>query len=163
MCDYGCPIASSEILVETQEMREMSDSGKASIAKMILQSVEDFATIVKGEIDIAKKSLTNSVKKIGSGVGFIITAFLLMNVSLLFLLIALAYGFIQWGMPSWASFLLVAAIMIALAIIFVLLSFRSFRKVRGIGDASRIGSETGKYLTENIKKPTKDSGWNSLN
>jgi hypothetical protein len=78
-------------------------------------------------------------------------------------LIALAYGFIQWGMPSWASFLLVAAIMIALAILFVLLAFRSFRKVRGIGDASRIGNETKKYLAENIKKPSKDSGWNTLN
>jgi hypothetical protein len=53
--------------------------------------------------------------------------------------------------------------MIALAIIFVLLAFRSFRKVRGIGDAARIGSETTKYLAENIKKPEKDSGWNSLN
>ncbi len=133
-----------------------------SVARMILQAVEDFATIVKGEIDIAKKSLTNSVKKIGSGIGLIITAFLLLNVSLLFLLIALAYGFIQWGMPSWASFLLVAAIMIVLAIIFVLLAFRSFRKVRGVGDASRIGSETTKYLTDNIKKPKKDSGWNSV-
>jgi len=140
----------------------MSDSEKTSVAKMILQAVEDFATIVKGEIDIAKKSLTNSVKKIGSGIGLIITAFLLLNVSLLFLLIALAHGFIQWGMPSWASFLLVAAIMIGLAIIFALLAFRSFRKVRGVGDASRIGSETTKYLAENIKKPKKDSGWNSV-
>jgi hypothetical protein len=85
-----------------------------------------------------------------------------MNVSLLFLLIALAYGFIRWGLPSWASFLLVAAIMIALAILFILLAFRSFRKVRGIGDASRIGSETTRYLAENIKKPEKDSGWSSL-
>ena len=144
-------------------MRQMSEPEKTSVAKMILQAVEDFATIVKGEIDIAKKSLTNSVKKIGSGIGLIITAFLLMNVSLLFLLIALAYGFIQWGFPSWASFLLVSAIMIALAIIFVLLAFRSFRKVRGIGDAARIGSETTRYLAENIKKPEKDSGWNSLN
>ena len=140
----------------------MSDSDKTSVAKMILQSVEDFATIVKGEIDIAKKGLVISVKKIASGIGFIITAFLLMNVSLLFLLIALAYGFIQYGLPSWASFLLVAAIMTALAIIFVLLAFRSFRKVRGIGDASRIGSETTRYLAENIKKPEKNSGWNSL-
>jgi hypothetical protein len=129
---------------------------------MILQSVEDFAAIVKGEIDIAKKSLTNSVKKIGSGIGLIITAFLLMNVSLLFLLIALAYGFIQWGLPSWASFLLVAAIMIALAIIFVLLAFRSFRKVRGIGDATRIGSETTKYLAENIKKTNDSKKWINL-
>ena len=141
----------------------MTDSEKTSVPKMILQAVEDFATIVKGEIDIAKKSLTNSVKKIGSGIGLIISAFLLMNVSLLFLLIALAYGFIQIGLPGWASFLLVSGIIIFMAIIFVLFAFRSFRKIRGIGDASRIGSETTKYLTENIKKPSKDSGWNSLN
>ena len=140
----------------------MSDSDKTSVAKMILQSVEDFATIVKGEIDIAKKSLTNSVKKIGSGIGLIITAFLLINVSLLFLLIALAYGFIQLGIPSWGSFLLVSAIMIALAVIFIVLAVRSFSKVRGIGDAARIGSETKSYLRKNIKKPEKSSGWNSL-
>ena len=143
-------------------MRQMSEPEKTSVAKMILQAVEDFATIVKGEIDIAKKSLTNSVKKIASGIGLVITAFLLINVYLLFLLIALAYGFIQWGLPSWASFLLVSAIMIALAIIFVLLAFRSFRKVRGIGDAARIGSETTKYLTENVKKTDFSNKWINL-
>ena len=141
----------------------MSNPDKPSVAKMILQSVEDFAIIVKGEIDIAKESLIDSVKKISSGIGLITTAFLLMNVSLLFLMISLAYGFIQWGMPSWTSFLLIAAIMIALATFFVLLAFRSFRNVRGIGDASRIGNETTKYLAENIMRPSKDSGWNSLN
>ena len=140
----------------------MTDSDKTSIAKMILQSVEDFATIVKGEVDIAKKSLTNSVKKIGSGIGFIITAFLLMNVSLLFLLIALAYGFIQLGLASWASFLLVAAIMIGMSIIFVLLAFRSFRKIRGIGDASRVGSDTVDYLSKNIQKRAHADRWQSL-
>jgi hypothetical protein len=77
------------------------------------------------------------------------------------LLIALAYGFIQIGLAGWISFLLVAAIMIAFAVIFIVLAVRSFSKVRGIGDASRIGSETTKYLAENIKKPIKESGWNS--
>ena len=141
----------------------MTDSEKTSVPKMILQAVEDFATIVKGEIEIAKNSLTNSVKKLGLGIGFIITAFLLINISLLFLLIALAYGFIQIGLPGWVSFLLVSGIMIFMAIIFILFAFRSFRKIRGIGDAARIGSETSKYLAENIKKTEKSSGWNSLN
>ena len=141
----------------------MTDSEKNSVPKMILQAVEDFATIVKGELEIAKNSLTNSVKKLGLGIGFIITAFLLVNVSLLFLLIALAYGFIQIGLPGWASFLLVSGIMIFMAIIFALLAFRSFRKIRGIGDAARIGSETSKYLAENVKNTEKSSGWNSLN
>lgn len=141
----------------------MSDQSNTSIPRMVLQAIEDFVTIVKGEIEIAKKSLSTSVKKLGLGIGFIITAFLLFNVSLLFLLIALAYAFIQIGLPGWASFLLVAGIMIFMAVVFVLLAFRSFRKIRGIGDASRIASETSKYLAENIKKPAKDSGWNSLN
>ena len=140
----------------------MSDSEKSSIPRMILQAVEDFTTIVKGEIDIAKKSLTTSVKKLGLGIGFVISAFILLNVSLLFILIALAYGFIQIGLAGWVSFLLVAAIMVAIAIIFVLLAVRSFSKVRGVGDASRIGSETRKYLSENIVKPEKSSGWNAL-
>jgi len=129
---------------------------------MILQAVEDFATIVKGEIEIAKKNLTFSIKKLGLGIGMVITAFLLLNVSLLFLLIAITYGFIQIGLAGWISFLLVAAIMIALAVIFVVLAIRSFSKARGIGDASRIGSETKRYLSENIVKPEKSSGWNSL-
>ena len=49
--------------------------------------------------------------------------------------------------------------MITLAILFVLFAFRSFRQVKGLGDASRIGRETTKYLSENIKKPSKDSSW----
>jgi hypothetical protein len=52
--------------------------------------------------------------------------------------------------------------MIALAIIFILLAFRSFRKVRGIGDATRIGSETTKYLAENIKKTNDSTKWINL-
>ena len=103
-----------------------------------------------------------SVKKLGLGIGFVITAFLLLNVSLLFLLIALAYVFIQIGLAGWISFLLVAAIMIAVAVIFIVIAVRSFSMVRGIGDASRISSETKKYLSENFVKPEKSSGWNSL-
>jgi hypothetical protein len=140
----------------------MSDSEKTSILRLVLQSVEDIATILKGEIEIAKKSLTASIKKLGFGIGYAITAFLLLNVSLLFLLIALAYGFIQIGLAGWVSFLLVAAIMIALAFIFIFLAVRSFSKVQGIGDASRISSETKSYLSENVVKPEKSSGWNSL-
>ena len=140
----------------------MSDSKKISIPRMVLQAVEDFATIVKGEIKIAKKSLSTSVKKLGLGIGFVIIAFLLLNTSLLFLLIALAYGFIQIGLAGWVSFLLVAAVMITLAVVFIVLGVQSFSKVKGISDASRIGSETKKYLSENIVKPEKSSGWNSL-
>ena len=75
-----------------------------------------------------------------------------MNIALLFLLISLAFGFSYLGLTTWLSFLLVALIIVGLSIIFVILGFRSFRKMRGIQDASRIGQETAKYLKENIGK-----------
>ena len=113
----------------------MSDSDNLqSVPLTTLQAIEDFATIVKGEVEIVKKIVTTSVKKLGLGIGFVITAFSLLNVSLLFLLITLAYECIQIGLVVWISFLLVAAIMIALAVIFILIAVRSFGKVRGIGD-----------------------------
>ena len=145
-----------------KEKSTMTNSKNTSLLRIILHSIADVTTIVNSEIKIAKMNLTTSAKKLGLGIGFILTAFLLLNVSLLFLLIALAFGFIQFGLAGWVSFLFVAAIMIALAVIFIFLAVRSFSKIRGIGDASRIGSETKRYLSENTVKPEKSSGWNSL-
>ena len=123
-----------------------------SIFVRFFETVEDIFTIIKGELELAKNNLAYSAKKLGIGLGFLITSFLLINVALLFLLISLAFGFVDLGLNTWLSFLLVALIMFGLAAIFVLLGFRSFRKMKGISDASRIGQETKKYLSENIKK-----------
>ncbi len=128
----------------------MKKDSSNSIFRLIFSSVEDLFSIIKNEIEIAKTSLTNSLKRLGFGIGYIILGFILIVVSVLFLLIALAYGFIQIGIPGWLSFLMVAGIMILLALILFFLSFRSFRKIKGIGDASRIGKETSKYLKDNI-------------
>jgi hypothetical protein len=138
------------------------EHNKKSLLRLILYIFQDLQFITQSILLSTKINLLSSIKSLAYAVGYIVTTFILLNVSLLFLLIALAYGFIQIGLAGWISFLLVAAIMIALAVIFIVLAIRSFSKVRGIGDASRIGSETKRYLSENIVKPEKPSGWNSL-
>jgi ABC-type multidrug transport system fused ATPase/permease subunit len=138
------------------------EHNKKSLLRLILYIFQDLQFITQSILLSTKINLLSSIKSLAYAVGYIVTTFILLNVSLLFLLIALAYGFIQIGLAGWISFLLVAAIMIALAVIFIVLAIRSFSKVRGIGDASRIGSETKRYLSENIVKPEKSSGWNSL-
>lgn len=130
----------------------MSDFEKKSIFQYFFQTIEDVLIIVKNEITIAKKNLTYSFKKFGLGLGFIISAFIFINVALLFLLIALAFGFVQLGLNQWLAFLFVALIIFGISVILILLGFRSFRKIKGIGDASRIGKETARYLSENINK-----------
>jgi hypothetical protein len=138
------------------------EHNKKSLLRLILYIFQDLQFITQSILLSTKINLLSSIKSLAYAVGYIVTTFILLNVSLLFLLIALAYGFIQIGLAGWISFLLVAAIMIALAVIFIVLAIRSFSKVRGIGDASRIGSETKRYLSENFVKPEKPSGWNSL-
>ena len=64
----------------------------------IFETIEDVFTIIKGEIELAKNNLAYSAKKLGIGLGFLITSFLLINVSLLFLLISLAFGFVDLGL-----------------------------------------------------------------
>ena len=130
----------------------MSDFDKKSIFQYFIQTIEDVLIIVKNEITIAKNNLTYSFKKFGLGLGFIISAFIFINVALLFLLIALAFGFVQIGLTQWLAFLMVALIIFGISVIFILLGFRSFRKIKGIGDASRIGKDTARYLSENLRK-----------
>ena len=77
----------------------MSNNGK-SIFMRIFETVEDVFTIIKGEIELAKNNLTYSAKKLGIGLGFVITSFLLINLALLFLLISLAFGFVDLGLQT---------------------------------------------------------------
>ena len=130
----------------------MNNDQKTSIFMKIIQVIEDLVTIIKGEIELAKNNLTYSAKKLSIGIAFLVSAFFLLNLTLLFFLIALAFGFITLGIVTWLSFLLVGLIILVLAVIFVLLGFVSFKKMKGIGNASRVGLETKKYLKENIRK-----------
>ena len=83
-------------------------------------------------------------------------AFLLINVALLFLLIAAAFGLAALGLPTWAAFLLVAVFMVVLALILAVIGTKSFKKMKGTKEASRLARETREYLRENIKRPEQE-------
>ena len=120
--------------------------------KRFFEIIEDIFLIFKNEFELAKNSVAYSLKKFGLGLAYLISSFFLINIALLFLLISLAFSLSYLGLTNWLSFLLVAFIIVGLSIIFVLLGFRSFRKMKDNQDASRIGQETAKYLKNNIGK-----------
>jgi membrane protein implicated in regulation of membrane protease activity len=80
----------------------------------------------------------------------------------LFLLIAAAFGLSALGLPTWAAFLLVAIFMVLLAILLLALGAKSFKKMRGTKEASQLAKETRQYLRDNIKRPSHDASWNTL-
>ena len=131
-------------------------SEEKSIRQLILQSIDDLATIVQKEIQLAKDGLVDSFKKFSLGSAFFFVAFLLINVSLLFLLIAAAFGLSALGLPTWAAFLVVALFMVFLALALLFFGVKSFKKVRGTKEANQLARETRQYLRENIKRPVRE-------
>ena len=127
-----------------------------SIRQLILQSIDDLATIIQKEIQLAKEGLVDSFKKFTAGSALFIVAFLLINVALLFLLIAAAFGLAALGLPTWAAFLLVAVFMVMLALILAVIGTKSLKKMKGTKEASRLARETREYLRENIKRPEQE-------
>lgn len=130
----------------------MSDFEKKKLIQIFFQTIEDALFIINNEITIAKKNISESFKKFSFGLGFIISAFIFINVAFLFLLIALAFSFVDLGLNNWLAFFLVALIIFGISVIFIFLGFRSFGKIKGISDASRIGRETSRYIFENMTK-----------
>ena len=127
-----------------------------SIRKLILQSIDDLATIIQKEIQLAKEGLVDSFKKFTAGSALFIVAFLLINVSLLFLLVAAAFGLSALGLPTWAAFLVVAVFMVVFALILFGFGTKSFKKMKGTKEASKLARETRDYLRENIKRPQQE-------
>ncbi len=115
-------------------MRKMSDSSNKSIIKAVIELIQDSITIVKNQLELAKQNIAYSAKKFGKGLGFWITAFLLLNLSLLFVLISLAFGLSEFGLSNWLSFLVVALIMFVLALLFIIFGFSSFKKMKSLDE-----------------------------
>ena len=115
-------------------MRRMSDSSNKSIIKAVIELIQDSITIVKNQFELAKQNIAYSAKKFGKGLGFWITAFLLLNLALFFILISLAFGLSEFGLSNWLSFLIVALIMFVLALLFIIFGFSSFKKMKSLDE-----------------------------
>ncbi len=115
-------------------MRKMSDSSNKSIIKAVIELIQDSITIVKNQLELAKQNIAYSAKKFGKGLGFWITAFLLLNLALFFILISLAFGLSEFGLSNWLSFLVVALIMFVLALLFIIFGFSSFKKMKSLDE-----------------------------
>ena len=112
----------------------MSNSTNKSIIKSIIELVQDSITIVKNQFELAKQNIAYSAKKFGKGLGFWITAFLLLNLALFFLLITLAFALTELGISNWVAFLIVALVMLLLAFLFIIFGYRSFKKMKSISE-----------------------------
>jgi hypothetical protein len=89
-----------------------------SIGDLVSEAVSDITRLVKFETDLAKQELLADVRRIGASAGLAATILVTAFLMLVMLCFALAYGLQTVGVWDWASFLIVAGVLVVLAAAF---------------------------------------------
>jgi hypothetical protein len=105
---------------------------RPSIVDLVRTAAEDGATIVRGEIELAKAEAKQSAQRAGKGVGMFGGAAFLGLTAWFLLSFAAAFGLVAAGLPIWAGMLIVAGVYLLIAAILGLLGMREVKRIKGI-------------------------------
>lgn len=125
-----------------------TESGpERSVGKLIADATEDLSTLVRGEIELAKIEVKQTVVQAVAGSVMFIVAGTFAFLALIMLLIALAYGLIAMGLWTWVAFLVVALILLVTG---GALGYVGYRKVSKLGPPTHT-IEAGKAAVTAIR------------
>ena len=102
-----------------------------SVGELISAVSEDFSTLMRQEVELAKAEVRESASRAGAGVGLLSGAGLAAHMVLLFLSIAAWWGIAQWIGQAWSG--VVIAVIWAIVALVLYSSGRSrLRQVEGL-------------------------------
>jgi hypothetical protein len=123
-----------------------ASDAEPSIGLLIAGIQQDLTILVRGEIELAKAELRQSVAQGGLGGGLIGAAAFLVLLAVVLGSIALAYGLVALGLhPGWA-FLIVAGFYLLLAGALGLLARNRLGRVRGPERAQKVAARVMQAL-----------------
>jgi hypothetical protein len=123
------------------------DRDGRSLGTLITSITEDMSSLVRGEIALAKAEMKQSARNAGAGAGLLVAAALLVSTACFLLLFAAVYGLVAAGLPTWASFLIVAVVLILIAAILGFLGKKRFDQVKGPERAQEQREATRRVLS----------------
>jgi uncharacterized membrane protein YqjE len=103
-----------------------------SVGALVSQAMADVSELLRCELDLAKLELKEDVTRASVAGASLVMAGFAGCLVLVLLCFSYAYGLMELGVPGWASFLIVAASCIVLAILGVLLGIWRFKAMRGM-------------------------------
>jgi membrane protein implicated in regulation of membrane protease activity len=107
-----------------------SGSDEPSVGALVQSAMADVSTLVRGEIELAKAEVGDSVKRAGIGLGFFGAAAAVLFFSGIFIFVALAEGLTALGLPRWLSYLLVWVLLVLIAGLAAFLGVRKLKKIK---------------------------------
>jgi hypothetical protein len=140
-----------------------------SIGELVKDATEHMSTLVRAEVELAKAEITRDVKKGLTGSIFFIAALVVLFYSTFFFFFFLGELLTSFGLPQWASYLIVFVLMLLTTGALAAFGFLKVRKIRGPQVTIASVKETKAALTPGhdkttdsapFGKPTSDtSGW----
>ena len=110
---------------------------KQSLGSLVSGITEDLSTLVRGEIELAKTEVRETMQVATKGGGMLAGAALFGFLTLVFLLLTLAWGLVQLGLPTWAGFGIVALLLLIITAILGLLGKKRLDEVQAQGGLVR--------------------------
>jgi hypothetical protein len=112
--------------------RSAGTDQRPSLGTLVADIASELSHLVRGEIDLAKAEIKESVKAGAAGGAMLAVAGVLMAMVWLLLTWAAVYGLAEGaGLPVWASFLIVGGVYLLIAVIVALLGVRNLKRARG--------------------------------
>ena len=91
-----------------------------SVSEVVKELVRDISALIRSEVTMAKSELQDSMARLGTGAGLLGGAGITGLFAVEFLLLALMFGMIAWGLSPWVAALGVAMILAVIAAILAL-------------------------------------------
>ena len=120
---------------------------RASLGTLVSSLSQNVSTLLRDEIALAKAEVSESAKRGATGGGLLAATAMLLLMVWLLLTWAAVYGLTDGtGLPLWASFLIVAAVYLVIAIILAFVAKRHLDKAKGPQQAQKAAEETKQIL-----------------
>lgn len=102
-----------------------------SVRDLVLTVADNASTLISAQVELAKAEIRQSAQQAGAAFGLIAAAAALLGIGGIFLLVTIAYVLVQLGLPVWAGFGIVTAVLFIVGLILMLIGRGRAKKVKG--------------------------------
>lgn len=106
-----------------------TDTQPASLSALVEAAITDTQALVKGQIELTKTELKEQMNQTAKASSLLIGAGVLGFLGFVFVLVAIAWGLVAAGLPTWAGFLIVAVVLLIIAAILGIVGRNRVKKV----------------------------------
>lgn len=141
----------------TSPIDEQNEVTPKRFGELVAQSIADIQSLIRNQIDLAVAELKESGRRALRSSIFLVTALGFFSISGLLLIIALAFGLTEFGIPTWLAFVIDAAVFMLIAIILLLLAKSNAKKVKAPTKAADSLEKSINSITAAVTRTDLDS------